>query len=95
MEITPTAYYINQTIMVPEENGLNGFYQITKYSKKQFIIRRLKSDTRLCKKKNENTGDIYEARVFNEFDGENIRHIDKDTIGEYPVIYANFIQYEV
>ena len=95
MEITPTAYYINQTIMVPEENGINGFYQIIECVNKQFTIRRLRSETRLSKKKNEETDDIYEARIFNDFDGENFRYIDKDAIGEYPIIYVNFVQYEV
>lgn len=95
MEITPTAYYMNQTIMVPEENGINGFYQIIECVNKQFTIRRLRSETRLSKKKNEETGDIYEARIFNNFDGENFRYIDKDAISEYPVIYVNFVQYEV
>jgi hypothetical protein len=95
IESTNCTYYINQTIMVPEENGLNGFYQIIECVNKQFTIRRLRSESRLFKNKNEDTGDIYEARIFNDFDGENFRYIDKDAISEYPVIYANFIQYEV
>jgi hypothetical protein len=92
-------YYINRTIMVPENDGLNSFYKVINHTDKMFCIRKIKTETNLYKTNfdeitNEATK-VYQAKLSDDFENENIKKIRKTSIHKYSVIYCSLVQYEV
>lgn len=104
MEITITTithddYYINRTIMISEKDGLNSFYKVIKHTDKMFYIKKIKTETKLIKTyyddNNNEESKVYEAKLSDEFENDNIKKIKKTSINKYSVIFCLIVQYKV
>lgn len=91
--------YIGKTIMMPDSNNLNAFYKVLELTNDKYTLRQLKCDTKLIRKLIDEdcdiVGEVYEAKIFDEYSTGSFIFIDKKSISEYPVIYVPIVQYEI
>ena len=91
--------YIGKTIMMPDSNNLNAFYKVLELTNDKYTLKQLKCDTKLIRKLIDEdcdiVGEVYEAKVFDEYATDTLIFIDKKSISEYTVIYVPIVQYEI